>query len=230
MFGSSSCRCAGRASATAGPVARQFILSHKFKSHSATKSRKSPVEEKGSRFEPGAETSRLRLPLCSVFPTFVRALTNSSFVKRLIRRKRPRPHGSNRQFVAFGPISTAGSASFASGYWAVGARNTTRYNRRKKWDDPDKHFLEKRRLVCLAVPGRVVRWLRHDSPFCEAEIDFLGVRRVCNLSCVPEAQIDDYVIVHAGVAITRVDAEAARQTLFELGSLDHPDILESFNS
>ncbi|MBL8890630.1 MAG: HypC/HybG/HupF family hydrogenase formation chaperone [Planctomycetaceae bacterium] len=73
--------------------------------------------------------------------------------------------------------------------------------------------------MCLAVPGQVVRWLRQDAPFCEAEVDFLGVKRVCNLSCVPEARLNDYVIVHAGIAISRIDAEAARQTLKELQSL-----------
>jgi hydrogenase expression/formation protein HypC len=62
----------------------------------------------------------------------------------------------------------------------------------------------------------VVRWIQRESPFCEAEIDFLGVRRCCNLSCVPEAVEGDYVIVHAGVAISLVDTEAAQQTLRDL--------------
>ena len=70
--------------------------------------------------------------------------------------------------------------------------------------------------MCLAVPGQVVRWLRRDPPFCEAEVDFMGVRRVCNLSCVPEAEASDYVIVHAGVAISLIDATAAEQTLREI--------------
>lgn len=77
--------------------------------------------------------------------------------------------------------------------------------------------------MCLAIPGQVVRWLRRDPPFCEAEVDFLGVRRVCNLSCVPEAEASDYVIVHAGVAISLVDAAAAQQTLQELRSLETPE-------
>jgi hydrogenase expression/formation protein HypC len=77
--------------------------------------------------------------------------------------------------------------------------------------------------VCLAIPGQVVRWLRRDSPFCEAEVDFMGVRRVCNLSCVPHAEPSDFVIVHAGVAISLVDAEAALRTLSDLRSLEHDD-------
>lgn len=75
--------------------------------------------------------------------------------------------------------------------------------------------------MCLAIPGQIVRWLRRDPPFCEAEIDFLGVRRVCNLSCVPEAQVAEYVIVHAGVAISVMDSAVAHLLLSELRSHEH---------
>jgi hydrogenase expression/formation protein HypC len=73
--------------------------------------------------------------------------------------------------------------------------------------------------MCLAVPGKLIRWLRADFPFMEAEVDFMGVRRVCNLACVPEALPGEYVIVHAGVAISRVDETAALRSLADLGSL-----------
>lgn len=79
--------------------------------------------------------------------------------------------------------------------------------------------------MCLAVPGQVIRWVRSEFPFVEAEIDFLGVRRLCNLACVPDAQPGDYVIVHAGVAIARVDEAAAQQSLADLRTLgaDEPE-------
>lgn len=79
--------------------------------------------------------------------------------------------------------------------------------------------------MCLAVPGQVIRWVRSEFPFMEAEVDFLGVRRLCNLACVPEAQPGEYVIVHAGVAITLVDEAAARRSLADLRSLgaDEPE-------
>lgn len=70
--------------------------------------------------------------------------------------------------------------------------------------------------MCLAIPGRVIAWIEKGQPFCEASVQFLGVQRRCNLSCVPEAQVGDYVIVHAGVAISIVDAVAAQQLLEEL--------------
>lgn len=73
--------------------------------------------------------------------------------------------------------------------------------------------------MCLAIPGRVVKWIDHDPTFACAEVEFEGVRRVCHMACVLEAQIGDYVIVHAGVAISRVDPEAAELTLADLARL-----------
>jgi hydrogenase expression/formation protein HypC len=70
--------------------------------------------------------------------------------------------------------------------------------------------------MCLAVPGQVVRWVERAGITARAEVEFAGVRRVCHMACVPEAEIGDYVIVHAGVAISRVDAAAAQATLTEL--------------
>ncbi|MBU6175305.1 MAG: HypC/HybG/HupF family hydrogenase formation chaperone [Planctomycetes bacterium] len=74
--------------------------------------------------------------------------------------------------------------------------------------------------MCLAIPGRVVRWIERESPFCEAEIQFFEVYRKCNMSCVPEAEEGDYVIVHAGVAISKVDTAIAEQLLIEISSSD----------
>lgn len=71
--------------------------------------------------------------------------------------------------------------------------------------------------MCLAVPGRVVEVTQEALPM--ARVDFAGVqRRVC-LAYVPEAQVGDYVLVHVGFAISRVDEEAARETLLALESI-----------
>jgi hydrogenase expression/formation protein HypC len=65
--------------------------------------------------------------------------------------------------------------------------------------------------MCLAVPGRVVEWVERESPFASASVEFGGVRRQVSMVFVPEALVGDYVLVHAGVAISRMDeAEAAR--------------------
>jgi hydrogenase expression/formation protein HypC len=77
--------------------------------------------------------------------------------------------------------------------------------------------------MCLAVPGKVVE-LKELSPTARTgTVDFDGVRREVNLTLVPEAGPGDYVLVHVGVAIGRVDAdEAARifRHLREIGDLE----------
>lgn len=70
--------------------------------------------------------------------------------------------------------------------------------------------------MCLAVPGRVVRWIDRDPLFARAEIEFGGVRRVCHMACVPDVSEGDFVVVHAGVAISLVDEAQARRVLDEL--------------
>ena len=73
--------------------------------------------------------------------------------------------------------------------------------------------------MCLALPGRVVEWIDRDPLFARAQVEFAGVRRECHLACVPDAEVGDYVVVHAGIAISRIDAKAAERLLKEvLGS------------
>ncbi len=63
--------------------------------------------------------------------------------------------------------------------------------------------------MCLGVPGKVVGWIDRTPLFSKAEIEFEGVRKVCHMACVEDAEIGDYVIVHAGMAICRIDTQAA---------------------
>lgn len=56
-----------------------------------------------------------------------------------------------------------------------------------------------------------------------ADVEFDGIRRVCQMACVPEAAIGDYVLVHAGVAIVRIDAAEAERTIAELSRLKDDD-------
>ncbi len=76
--------------------------------------------------------------------------------------------------------------------------------------------------MCLAVPGRILHCFQRDlTPM--ADVDFGGVRKEVCLQYIPDADIGDYVIVHVGFAIQRLDEESALQTLanFEnLGILD----------
>ncbi len=61
--------------------------------------------------------------------------------------------------------------------------------------------------MCLAVPGRIIS-IQGD----EAMVDFGGITRKANISLV-EAEVDDYIIVHAGYAIQVMDQEEAKKTL-----------------
>lgn len=63
--------------------------------------------------------------------------------------------------------------------------------------------------MCLAIPALVVRRLEAE----EALIDAGGIEKRVSLALVPEAAVGDYVVVHAGYAISRVDPEEALLTL-----------------
>ena len=62
--------------------------------------------------------------------------------------------------------------------------------------------------MCLAVPTRIKQI---DGEMAEVELD--GVSRVVSLAMAPEAQVGEYVLVHAGYAISVIDEEEALETL-----------------
>ena len=65
--------------------------------------------------------------------------------------------------------------------------------------------------MCLAVPGQVLSI--EDDQLRTATVSFGGVTKSVSLALVPEAGVGDYVIVHVGFAISKLDEEAARRTL-----------------
>ena len=76
--------------------------------------------------------------------------------------------------------------------------------------------------MCLAVPGRVVSVHEADGQTM-AQVDFGGLRKEVCLAYIPDVQVDEYVIVHVGFAIQRVDEQSAQETLAsfdKLGILD----------
>jgi hydrogenase expression/formation protein HypC len=75
--------------------------------------------------------------------------------------------------------------------------------------------------MCLAVPGKIIQAEELDGNRI-AKVQFGGIARQVFLNFVPEAQVGDYVIVHVGFALSRVDAEEAARTyrlLEEMGVL-----------
>jgi hydrogenase expression/formation protein HypC len=85
--------------------------------------------------------------------------------------------------------------------------------------------------MCLAIPGRIVEFHeRHGVRM--SKVDFGGITREACLEYIPDAKLGDYVMVHVGFAISKVDEEEAARTyqyLREMGQLDEvssPDIDE----
>jgi hydrogenase expression/formation protein HypC len=72
--------------------------------------------------------------------------------------------------------------------------------------------------MCLGIPGRVVE-IHDEGGLPMGKVDFGGVRKEACLAYIPEAQIGDYVIVHVGFAISRVDEEEALKTLEILATM-----------
>lgn len=71
--------------------------------------------------------------------------------------------------------------------------------------------------MCLAVPGKIME-IDDDGLFRMAVVDFLGVRRRVCVDTV-DAVPGDYVVAHAGIAISVMDPEAAEATLADLNAM-----------
>ena len=75
--------------------------------------------------------------------------------------------------------------------------------------------------MCLAIPGKILE-TQECNGLRIGRVQFAGIVRQTSLDFVPEAQVGDYVIVHVGFAISRVDAQEAERTyqlLEEMGVL-----------
>jgi hydrogenase expression/formation protein HypC len=76
--------------------------------------------------------------------------------------------------------------------------------------------------MCLAVPGRVVSIEGDDPAFLAGCVDFCGIRKTVSFAFTPEVVPGDFVLVHVGFALTRVDREEAARTyayLAQIGAL-----------
>ena len=68
--------------------------------------------------------------------------------------------------------------------------------------------------MCLAVPSKVV-----EIKEALATVDVDGVRREASLMLLEDVKIGDYVILHAGFAISKVDEEVAKQALVDMRNM-----------
>lgn len=74
--------------------------------------------------------------------------------------------------------------------------------------------------MCLAVPGRIVSVTDEEDLARSGRVDFGGVSREVNLALVPDAGVGDYVLVHVGLALSRIDEDEARETLSYLRQIE----------
>ena len=74
--------------------------------------------------------------------------------------------------------------------------------------------------MCLAIPGKIASISGEDPLLRTGKVDFGGILKEANLAYVPEAKVGDYVIVHVGFAISRVDEEEARQVFEYLREME----------
>jgi len=84
--------------------------------------------------------------------------------------------------------------------------------------------------MCLAVPGQILEITRDEAlGLVTGKARFGGIVKDVNLTYTPEAVVGDYVVVHVGFALSRIDEEEAREvfrTLAELGETQDLEIPE----
>ena len=73
--------------------------------------------------------------------------------------------------------------------------------------------------MCLAIPGKI-SGLHENAGVPMAKVDFGGITRDACMSYLPDATIGDYVLVHVGFAISRLDEEEAARTFQYLSEMD----------
>jgi hydrogenase expression/formation protein HypC len=80
--------------------------------------------------------------------------------------------------------------------------------------------------MCLAVPGKIISIENEDSLLRSGKVDFGGIFKQVNLACLPDAQIGDYVLVHVGFGISKIDEAEARQVFEYLRQMEQIDEME----
>ena len=77
--------------------------------------------------------------------------------------------------------------------------------------------------MCLAVPGKVVSIDERNPELKMAKVNFSGVTKEVCVQWLPEVKIGDYVLVHVGFALNKIDEKDAEETLRILGEINNFD-------
>lgn len=81
--------------------------------------------------------------------------------------------------------------------------------------------------MCLGVPGKVVEVMEDPLGMTMGRVSFSGITKEVCLAYTPDAEVGDYVVVHVGFAISKIDEEEAKQVfayLQEIGELEELDV------
>jgi hydrogenase expression/formation protein HypC len=80
--------------------------------------------------------------------------------------------------------------------------------------------------MCLAIPGKIES-ISGDDPLTRmGKVNFGGIRKEACLAYVPEARVGDYVIVHVGFALSRLDEDEAQKVFEYLKQIEELGELE----
>jgi hydrogenase expression/formation protein HypC len=79
--------------------------------------------------------------------------------------------------------------------------------------------------MCLGIPGKVVRTF-HEHDVLMGKVDFGGVCKQVCLEHVPDVQIGQFVLVHVGFALSRIDEDEAAKVFEFLNSMNQLDELD----
>ena len=82
--------------------------------------------------------------------------------------------------------------------------------------------------MCLGIPGKVLEISRGDGEMPMGKVEFGGIAKEICLAYLPDVQVGDYVLVHVGFAISKIDEDEAREIfsyieqIGELSEIDDP--------
>ncbi len=76
--------------------------------------------------------------------------------------------------------------------------------------------------MCLGIPGKITE-IYTSGTLKMAKVDFGGVTREACIETIPDLQVGEYTIIHAGFALNRMSEKEARETLDVLRELDELD-------
>jgi len=80
--------------------------------------------------------------------------------------------------------------------------------------------------MCLAIPGKIISVQDAGPGLRTGKVEFGRIRKEINLSYVPEAEVGEYVIVHVGFAISRLEEKEAQRVFEYLSEMEGLDELE----